>query len=156
VSTCVACRASEAPSIRNPLVSLTHVGFEEAAHEFHLAGVSLPTVQTVFRLALVRTGTCVVRCASQGRCWGNKYVTRIEAIFEREQLRDSELLDALPRCYQDLSLRAPPTHHIEGFCGTLICWEANTENNGMLTFGSDSTCGFTYSEKSQVAITLIY
>jgi hypothetical protein len=59
-------------SIRSPLVSLAHVGSEEAAHEVHLAGVSLPTVQTVFRLDSVRAGTCVVRCASQGRCWDNQ------------------------------------------------------------------------------------
>ena len=71
-TTCVVRRASEAPSIRNPLVSLAHVGIEKAAHEVHLAGVSLLTVQTAFRLALVRAGTCVVRCVSQGRCWDNK------------------------------------------------------------------------------------
>jgi len=87
-TTCVVRRASEA---RNPLVSLAHVGFEEVVREVHHAGISPPTVPTVFRLALVRADTCVVRCASQGRCWGNKYVTRIEAIFEREQLRDREL-----------------------------------------------------------------
>ena len=38
-------RASEAPSICSPLASLARVGFEEAAHEVHLVGVSLPTVQ---------------------------------------------------------------------------------------------------------------
>jgi len=85
-TTCVVRRASKFPSNRTTLVSLDHVGFEEAANEVHLAGVSLPAIQTVSRLALVRVGTRVVRSASQGWCWGNKEVTRTEAIFEREQI----------------------------------------------------------------------
>jgi hypothetical protein len=38
----------------------TTCGHMKKLHEVHLAGVSLPTVRTVFRLALARAGTCVV------------------------------------------------------------------------------------------------
>lgn len=62
----------------------------------------------------------------------------------------------LPHCYQDLSLRAPPTHNIKGFCGALICWEENTEDNRTFTFGSDSTCASPCPQKPQVIISLTY
>jgi hypothetical protein len=104
-------------SIRSPLVSLAHVGSEEAAHEVHLAGVSLPTVQTVFRLDSVRAGTCVVRCASQGRCWDNQNLRESKQYLNGNNFATANSWTPLPRCYQDLSSRAPPTRNIEGFCG---------------------------------------